>query len=50
VHQGGETSYFNATFNPTEGLLKRLGKYGNEETGVMEVPMRVNVPDQVRGY
>lgn len=46
--QGGASSYFNVTFKPTSDMLQRIGrKYSDPDSGVMEVPLRVVVPDQV---
>jgi hypothetical protein len=45
--QGGASSYFNVTFKPTAAIWEDLGRLVDRETGVMEVPLRVAVPDQV---
>ena len=45
--QGGSSSYFNVTFKPTAAIWEDLGRLVDRETSVMEVPLRVAVPDQV---
>ncbi|KAK3273031.1 hypothetical protein CYMTET_18711, partial [Cymbomonas tetramitiformis] len=45
--QAGTSASFYIKFKPIAGLFEKLGKYGDVATGMMEVPMRIQVPDQV---
>ena len=45
--QAGESFAFNMTWRPTPALLARCKRHVEEETGVLDIPMRVTVPDQV---
>eukprot|EP01051_Picozoa_sp_SAG22_P011152 SAG22_NODE_1051_length_5815_cov_32.434570_5_plen_179_part_00 len=44
--QSGSFFRFQLKFTPKEKIWKQIGEYGDRETGIVEVPMVVTVPDQ----
>lgn len=48
TNKAGETFTFNMTWRPTAKLLARCERWRDEDSGALDIPMKVTVPDQVR--